>query len=54
MIPGKHRCPEMTHAFGEPVKCRKDAGHDGRHWAITSGGLDVVWLVNILQPKKEA
>ena len=52
MIPAGHRCPETTHAFGAPVQCRKTAGHDGQHWALSAGGLDVVWLVNILRPKK--
>lgn len=54
MIPAGHRCPETTHAFGAPVQCRKTAGHDGQHWALSAGGLDVVWLVNILRPKKPA
>lgn len=53
MIPAGHRCPEQTHAFGGPVQCRKAAGHEGVHWALT-GGKDVVWLVQVMKPKSRS
>lgn len=48
------RCMETTLTVDSRVQCRKEMHHDAAHWALQSGGRDVVWLVTILRTKAKA
>lgn len=48
MIPARvDQCPAVCPpTIGDTLRCSKDAGHDGQHWAPAdspAGELDVQW-----------